>query len=83
MSEQSQSPFLFPCDLMVITGYKRTKAYRDYKTLCDIILPPTCVRKNITIDEYCKVEGLEKEFVLKRLGKIKPPPSAQQQLTLT
>lgn len=60
--------FLYPADLMVLTGKTYITAYRNYRMLLD------CLGKKrkgkLTIKDYCRLEDITEEEVRQALNLI-------------
>lgn len=58
--------FLYPADLMVITGKSYSTCFRLYHTLLDCLGKPS--KKKLTIREYCELESVKEDEVKKQLN---------------
>lgn len=58
--------FLYPADLVILTGKAYKTCWRNYRTLADCL--GKAKGKKITIAEYCRLEEVPEPEVLKALN---------------
>lgn len=58
--------FLYPADLMILTGKSYRSCFRLYHTLLDCL--GKSKNKKLTIGEYCELESVKEEEVKKQLN---------------
>lgn len=68
--KMNQRLFIYPADLVLLTGKSVRSCYRMYRTLLDCVGKDPKKRQKLTFKEYCTEEGLDETEVRKHLNLI-------------